>query len=119
MSTLISLSNALNSLPLANIAGVLWVSWLIAITIMLCYARDRFYVPHRKWLIAAAITFVLWRALLTISAGEHPIIERSDMAGLIRLLDVITVVLLWIWLIITLKKRVVIDDPSAENSPSI
>lgn len=122
MPIIIGISDFLNSLPLANIAGVLWVSWLIAIVIFLVYARERFSVSHRTWLIAAAIVFTIWRALLTISAGANPIIKRSDLAGWIRLLDVMTVSLLWIWLIITLKGKIIICEhekqTEQDNTPS-
>lgn len=118
MPIVIGISDLLNRLPLANIADVLWIGWLIAIVIALYYARERFWVAHRAWLIAAAITFVIWRSLLTISAGESPIIQRADLAGWIRLLDVMTVSLLWLWLVITLKNRVTISDP-ADDTPAI
>lgn len=109
MNITLTVSNWLNDLPLAPLAGVLWISWLVALILVLFFRNGSFCVLHGKLLIVPTFLMLCWHALIMISSGKSPIVTRADLAGLIRILDLLAVVLLWIWLILVLRRRIVIE----------
>jgi hypothetical protein len=113
MDNVFVFSEGLNRFPLAIISGILWLSWLVAILFMLFARNGKFNVLHGRILILPAILLLCWHALIMVSSGESPIIKRSALAGVIRLLDLVAILLLWLWLILTLKRRIIITETPA------
>lgn len=110
MENIFNLSEYLNAIPLPTIAGLLWLSWLVAVVFLLVLGKGKIPVLHGKLLIPPSILLILWRILILVSAGSKPIVDRVNLAGIIRLLDCFAILCLWLWLIIVIKERIKMTD---------
>lgn len=88
------------------IAGLLWISWLVALVVLLCVAELRIDLyAQRKSLVFPIVTYILWQALILITLGERPLVNRDDIIHLLRLLNLLTVLLLWRGLLLFLYEK--------------
>lgn len=88
------------------VAGLLWIGWLVALLVLLCFARMRIelYI-QRKSLVLPIATYTLWQALILITLGERPLVNRDDIIHLLRILNLLTILLLWRSLLLLLYTK--------------
>lgn len=110
-SILQSINDPANSILIAWLAGVLWISWLVAIGILLTKTQCNLLVlPYRKQLLVPVACLIIWHIFIMISFGAAPIIDRGDYSGLIRLIDFVAILWLWGWLLVVIKHKIIIVD---------
>jgi hypothetical protein len=56
------------------------------------------------------LSLLVWRAFIMISGGDKPFVDREYLKVFLRIIDAITVLLLWLWLLYGIYRHVEVTD---------
>lgn len=88
------------------VAHILWIAWIMAVIVSIHVidgAPIRF--SHKPVLISGLSFTVLWFFLLAVSTVAGPI-TRNDIAVFIRIVEMVSVLLMWSWFWLMVKVAV-------------
>lgn len=88
------------------VAGLLWISWLVALLVLIYFADLHMDLhAQRRSLFFPIATYTLWQALILITLGSQPRVRRDDIIQLLRVLNLLTILLLWRSLLLFLYSK--------------